>query len=648
MLQKLRDSSLFLRRRAFHGLQQLLCGLAYSYTREGSNPFWKSVGYPGPPVCDNERLERAAETLAPLREALLRREDLSDTTECDVVIVGSGAGGSVAAAVLAEAGYQVIVVDKGHYVSPEQVENLEAEASKMCYEQSSLLTTKDGAVMILAGATVGGGTAINWSCCLPLPEEVQREWAAGGLRDFEQDGDYENSLAYILKFMGADDRSTVKHNKMNQKLQEGCDALEYDWETTGQNLQNTGDPAAGYIGFGDRYGNKKGGLHFLLSAVQHGAKIVEQCQVQRVLITTIGRATGVTCQLTATGRCVTFTARKCVVIAAGALHTPCLLQRSGLRNQHIGKHLRLHPVTGIVGLYDDPIDCWSGAPLTTACNEFENNYGAKIECPSAHPGLLAAAMQWISPEHFKCRMARYRYMVPLILVQRDSGEGSVHSGRDGESLVVKYKVSKDDKKSLLRSAVGAIKILLASGASEATTGHIQDVGYVPDKDSPSLTTHTQQEESESLKHYLHSIAGRGIQEHKIGLFSAHQMGSCRMSCSPASGAVDENGETWEVEDLYVMDTSVFPTASGANPMVAAMTLSHMWATRLSLLLRSRDGLLAAKQEVARAEDLVNRREAMRAQAKKSAAGNFPSWSAVMLVSVVSAVLLRQLASGRGE
>ena len=102
-----------------------------------------------------------------------------------------------------------------------------------------------------------------------------------------------------------------------------------------------------------------------------------------------------------------------------------------------------------------------------------------------------------------------------------------------------------------------------------------------------------------------------MREHEIGVFSAHQMGTCRMSASPHSGVVDENAECWECDNLWVMDASIFPTASGANPMLTTLTLSHMMSTRLAMRLKFENNQGAGKSVSAEATELFERRKKSR-------------------------------------
>jgi hypothetical protein len=406
---------------------------------------------------------------------------------------------------------------------------------------------------------------------------------------------------------------------------------------------------------GDRYGNKNGGIQsFLIDAVHCGARIFHQCTVTKICrsSTSAGRqrATGVECRVMCSDgifRTMVVHARRSVVVAAGALYTPCLLRRSGLRNTHIGKHLRLHPVAAVIGFYqcNEPIDSIVGAPMTTVCNEFasgpeHDGYGAKIECPCSYPGLLAAGSSWISPRVCKDRLLRYQNAVPLISLQRDSGDGgSVRRSLDGKSLVIDYKIQPNDINSMVQSLQGAARILLASGADEVATGHIRDSGYIVNNRMD--TTNKSSDEAATFQSYLSSISNRGMKDHENGFFSAHQMGTCRMSASSKDGVVDPNGETWECDDLFVMDSSVFPTASGSNPMVTVLTIAHMLSTRLCVFLRLEDKLNAApcqeqsfNKDVANGMKLYERRKERRSRGMPTLRGVVVFVAAPLMTAVV--------------
>ena len=402
-LQRLRDSPLGKHREAFCGLKRLLCGLAFSYVVDSNNgktsedengapptpqpwklnPYWEHMSYSGPvhatipPKRDEELIRRGMPFDFEVDGAILDVDDMSDELiTYDVVIIGSGCGGGVSAATLANAGYKVIILEKGPFVSPYDMTNLESDMFDQLYEQSSLLTTDDGNVMILAGSGLGGGSAINWGCCIETPDEVRREWAdAHGLENFRPVGggvqtEFDASMAAVKKRIGVIESpswtgvngdtkrkvvpSMIQHNGMNEVLISGCEKAGFDYEDTGQNYRDTAPQTAGFTCFGDRYGNKQSGLvTYLADACEAGAKILPDCFVTKILKSKdkkCGRlkATGVVARVG--GRTIRINANKCVICSAGSLNTPCLLLKSGLKNRHIGRHLHLHPVTCAIGL----------------------------------------------------------------------------------------------------------------------------------------------------------------------------------------------------------------------------------------------------------------------------------------------------------
>lgn len=164
-----------------------------------------------------------------------------------------------------------------------------------------------------------------------------------------------------------------------------------------------------------------------------------------------------------------------------------------------------------------------------------------------------------------------------IALQRDIGEGKIKLSKDRLNPEIHYHLHGDDVESLVESICGSLRILKAAGASFVTTGHDDDNGF--DISSPGNKNEDLDSEK-AFEAYLEEVQCRSISKYNIPIASAHQMGSCRMGISPNNSVVDENGETWECENLYIFDASIFPTASGANPMVTTFALSKMLSQRL--------------------------------------------------------------------
>jgi len=166
---------------------------------------------------------------------------------------GSGCGGSVSASILSQAGYSVLLIEKGPYVSRLNTSQLEGDAYDTIYENHALQTTADGNIMIFAGSTLGGGSAINYACCIELPDEVRLEWSELGLEHCHPNSsEFNLSQEVVLNRIGAIRSDTIHHNGMNAKLIQGSKALGHKYFETKQNLKDTKHDSAGYTCFGDR------------------------------------------------------------------------------------------------------------------------------------------------------------------------------------------------------------------------------------------------------------------------------------------------------------------------------------------------------------------------------------------------------------
>ena len=275
--------------------------------------------------------------------------------ETDVLIVGSGCGGSVAAKNLAEAGRKVIVVDKAYSFSNRQFPMKPNEAFNNLFEASGAITNDEGSMGVLAGSTWGGGGTVNWSASLQTQGYVRREWANRGLPFFTS-REFQNSLDRVCDRMGVSTEST-NHNKANRMILEGSRKLGY---TAKEVPQNTGGTThyCGHCTLGCHTGGKQGPIEtFLVDAANAGATFMEGFNVDRVLFSKkkAGKiASGVigtwvsrdahfgTSGVGAVKRKVIIRAKK-VVISGGTLHSPLLLLRSGIKNSNIGRNLYLHP-----------------------------------------------------------------------------------------------------------------------------------------------------------------------------------------------------------------------------------------------------------------------------------------------------------------
>ena len=547
-LRRWADARIPLRRSGFQAVKRLSLFLAYARADAGA-ALVRATGYaPAPPLPLPER---------PLAIAPLAVRD-GETLECDVCVVGSGAGGAVAALEAASRGRDVIVLERGpSWTEPDLVPR-EAEGSARFFWDRGLAATEDLGVVLFAGRALGGGTVVNWMTSLRLPDDVRAEWEALGADGMgtELDGHY----AAVEARSEVNTEETVQ-NAQNAALARGLDALGVPWSVIPRNARGCGD--CGHCGYGCRAGAKRSTPRtFLSDAVALGARVVTDCDV-RAVTTAYGAVTGVTAL--AGERRITVRA-PLVVLAGGSIGTPALLLRSGLGGPRAGGRLFLHPVPAVFARYPDPIRMWSGVPQSVVSDGFarlDGAYGFRLEVPPVLPGLAAAGVPWRSAGQHRDVMRdldRYAAFIPIV---RDREPGRVRVDRDGAALV-SYRVRGADREMCVRAIVETAKVHLAAGAEQVLTLQTRPIALEPGGD---------------LAAFADAVRRRGVEPNAVGMFSAHQMGTAGMGASRESVS-DPDGAVRGVRGLHVADASAFPNASGVNPMLTVMALARRNARRM--------------------------------------------------------------------
>jgi choline dehydrogenase-like flavoprotein len=572
-----------LRRSAFHGLRKLLTFLAYADPgKDTPNPRLAAIGYRP----DEPPLTAEPTSIHPVRPPF--EEGSSDepiVLEADAVVVGSGAGGGVVAAELAAAGRSVVVLETGAFVDEASMPTDELDAFGRLYLNHGLLATWDGSVTMLAGTAVGGGTLVNWMTCLPAPTWIRHEWGQQHGIEGVTDAAWDDDVRAIEDELGVSEATVIPPK--DAAILHGAAALGWNAAaTTRRNASGCGQ--CGRCPFGCRPGTKRSGIRAHLSrAHAAGARIVPWVQVTRVLVEE-GRAVGVegdarwtdlaTGEPDGDGRTRRLVVRApVVVLAAGALRTPAVLEGSGLEHPAIGRHLRVHPVPIIAGFFPQPIDMWRGTMQAAHSLEFaepgSGNNGYVIESAPGHPGLLALALPWEGNDAHADAMLRSRRIGPFIAVTRDGGTGRTTLTRTGR-VRVDYRLDASGVSTLRHALLSMARLARAAGASE-----ILAVGTRPAWHGRGGSVPGQ--ESAAFARFESALDSFDLRPNRGSVFSAHQMGTARMGtelrahvCDPW-GRVRLDGRGDRVVDgLYVADGSLFPTGLGVNPMVTIMVLAR--------------------------------------------------------------------------
>lgn len=538
--------------------RQLTLMMAYGAPDQtGRNPNWAILGYPGP-------ISAPPPEPKPIQPVVPAGEEL--TLEADVCVVGSGAGGGVIAGTLAGKGQNVL--EAGGYYNEADFNQLELWAYQHLYYRGGYFPSADGNVILVAGATLGGGTTVNWMNCLRTRAGVRAEWAQEfGLEGLDSPG-YDRHFDAILARISANDQCS-DFNGPHLRLREGCAKLGYSFKPVVRNADlSRYDPvSAGYLGFGDQTGSKQGTIKtYLLDASQQGAQLVVRCKANRILVEH-GQAVGVEATYTdESGRQVGVTVRAPrVVVACGSLESPALLLRSGIGGPAVGKYLRLHPVSLATGFYATDQQAWWGAPQTALCDQFADTgegYGFIIEGVQYGPGLIASGTSWQSGRQHKEMMNRVRCASTLIAVTRDHGHGQVSIDETGASVPT-YPISDElDQRNLRRGIAEIIRIHEAAGAQEIQCAAREGLFWTRGGD---------------LEAFIHQAQAIPLGAGGQPVYSAHQMGSCRMGKDPATSVANPWGELHDTRGVWIGDGSAFPTAPGTNPMVSIMALARRTA-----------------------------------------------------------------------
>lgn len=541
-------------------LQSLALLYTYGIAPAGGNPNWKTTGYPGP-------IGPPPEVPKPLR--LWEPEGAEATFEADVCIVGSGAGGGVIAGVLAQAGRRVAVLEAGGYYNESDFNSEELWAYENLYYKGGLPPTADGNVTLMCGTSLGGGTTVNWQNCIRTPDHVRAEWEREhGLAGLAG-GEYDRHLDIVLERIKANDECSDL-NDYHLRLQDACARLGLEFKRIVRNTDpQVYDPAtAGYVHFGDQTGGKQGTMKtFLQDAHDHGATIVARCRADRVIVER-GRAVGVAATwIAADGRTSKLTVRAPqVVVACGALESPALLLRSGIGGPACGKYLRLHPGGAISGLYAELQNGWWGAPQSGLSDSFanlEDGHGFLIECPAYAPGLAGAALPWLSGLDHKERMAASGHAASFVFLIRDRGHGQVTINEAGEAVQTYLITDELDQRNYRRARATLVRLHDAAGASEIIVSG-----------GGRLMTWKR---GEDLEPFIAEVLAVPFSPGSLPLFSAHQMGSCRMGRDPQLSVCDTRGELHDTSGVWIGDGSALPTAPGSNPMITIMAMAHRTA-----------------------------------------------------------------------
>lgn len=489
-------------------------------------------------------------------------DEISKDTELtpDVCVVGSGSGGAWVAHELAARGKSVVVLEDGGYFTRRDFDLTEFKAYSNLYQEKAARATADLSIIILQGRSVGGGTTVNWTTSFRTPERVLAAWRDRfGLDEMKAEvlGPHWDAIEKRLHIA---EWPLERMNANNRVLYDGCEKLGLSRGIIKRNVNGCAN--LGYCGTGCPLDAKQSMLATILpDAVELGASIYANCFVRQLEVEG-RRVKAVHAEIrdpaTDKPKGVKLTVRpKVCVVSAGALNSPSLLLRSGLDGRkNVGKRTYLHPAIVTVADFEQEVKPFAGAPQSAYSHHFydrgKDKVGFLLEAAPLQPLIAATYMPGFGASHQEL-LSRLPHLNALTAICVDGlmegDEGGTVTLRDGGDPRPKltYPISPALWEALRFGAKTTARIQLAAGATRVYSMH--DPPVVVSKDAEIDA----------------AFDGAQWAPLRVRVGTAHQMGGCTMGKDPARSVVDPHLRYHDLDNLFVADGSVFPTALGVNP-----------------------------------------------------------------------------------
>ncbi len=503
---------------------------------------------PGPAVAEPSRYQDRIHSLAAVQAPA------DEEIECDVVVVGTGAGGAVVAKELAEAGHAVVLVEEGRWFTRADFNGRTGEMQRKLYrDMGATVSLGNVPIPIPVGVSVGGTTTINSGTCYRAPARIFAEWGQRfGLHDYSaaRMAPYYERVEAILGVETADMRTV---GGVGRVIARGADKL--GWRHGPLRRNAPGCDGQGVCCFGCPTDAKRStNVSYVPLALKAGAEIYTSARVERIL-TENGRAVGVRAQgRDDHGRCHGLTVRaRSVVVACGTLMTPLLLEASGLglSSGQLGHHLTIHPALGAIAMYDERIDGDRSIPQGYAIEEFHDE-GILFEGAFVPPDLAAATFPQLGDELLEL-LDNYHRMACFALIIEDTSSGRVRPGPGGRPLITYW--LNDHDVSRLKRGVGLLAEVFFAGGAKMVVPPVHGFDRLTGPDD------------------LARLRSAKLHARDFDLTAYHPLGTARMGTDPKKSVVGPDFQLHDTRGLYVVDGSVIPTSPAVNPQMTIMALA---------------------------------------------------------------------------
>jgi len=478
--------------------------------------------------------------------------------EADYVVVGSGAGGATVANQLARGGADVVLVEAGAWRDPQDYPQSAFGGMRDLMDDFGTTITRGRALWpVVQARTVGGTTVVNSAIAVTTPDDIFELWS----ERFGIGGEVFRSE--VLRFQSElDEELCVEvapahtRGRTNELAMAGSKALGIEGHYMRRYVKDC--EGSGYCMSGCRAGHKKSlNLNFIPEVLERGGRLLSNAPVKRVVFEG-NRATGVVGRFfhpttKRKGGRFQVRARRAVVVAASATHSPCLLQRSNLRSPALGRYFRAHPGAGIFGVFEDPVDMNIGNTQGWASLEHRNKGGFKLETLSVPPEMAMTRLKGGGRKYVE-RLADYRHLTMWVHALRAESTGTVRNGLF-DKPAVSYTLDSGDMHRFREGMATVAKLQFAAGAKAIIPG----IYGLPYKLGPD-EVHLIEDGPTDPRNYLAILS--------------HLFGGCVMGTNPHTSVCDVHGKVHGHEGLYISDASMIPSVLGVNPQHTIMGLAR--------------------------------------------------------------------------
>ena len=540
--QKLQQSNLTQLRKLGTGITSLL-GLSTARSIDGEGAVYKYFDYP---IHKNTNIKNKVNQIP---------------KHLEVAVVGSGSGGGIAANILNKK-YEVGIFEKGNYANG--TVNNETFGYHNFYETYAIQQTRGYKVLLLAGVGIGGGTSINWTTSLRTPEKILTEWdTLTGQQNYFNSNNFKESIEYVCKNLNVSEENNKIPNK-ELKFADGLRKNNLNYKLIPRNTKNAECSENGFSTFGHFDDSINSSYKTWFPEDKFNPENVFSNTLVESIEIKNGTATHLNIETNQNKFKVSVDK---VILSAGSLNTPKILLNSGYKNKNLGKHLKLHPVSGVAGKFKDLQNPWSGSMqgIYSEDNLFrKDNYGYLLEGLPMHPSLFFPFFP-NNKDNYKDFIESYNNWSGSIVLTSDTSSGNIIN--KNPQHLWNYTLNDFDHENLIHGIVNLVKANYLANAEEIM------VAAIP-------TLHWKKSSGENIEEFINKIKKIKNEPYRMLLGSAHQMGTARIHPDPGEGVVDLNGKVHGLNNVYIVDASTFPRCSGVNPMISIQSMSHFLISKI--------------------------------------------------------------------